>query len=433
MSIYIGLIGLFVAIILLVILAMKGVPILLIGLVCSSVVALTSGLNIYDVLKENYMTGYMTFLGRNLLIFLAGAMFGRMMEITGAANSIADFIVTKLGKSKGVLAIVLACCVLCYGGVSVYVVAFTIYPIAVSIFRDADIPRYFLPGAIGFGSVTFAMTSPGTPQLQNILPTQSLGTDTMAGAVVGFIVGIVMLIIGYFWLSKMIKKAIAGGAHFEASEADRASMLQVTGLPNIIISLIPIVITIVVMNVLKVPAEVSITISVAIGLLLMRTFYDYHQLLNDFTKSASGAISAATNTCAVVAFGSVVKIVPAFQSMIDWVTSLPLEPLLGCAIAVTVMCSICGSASGGLGISVPIVGPIYMALGVPAAAIHRVASIASGALDSMPHNGYIVTLLNVCGCTHKEGYMPLFWLTVVVPTGGTLLAVLLFKIFPFLP
>lgn len=430
-----GMIGLIVAFALLIVLAMRGVPILFIGLVCSAVIAVTSGFNIYDALVGAYMSGYVAFLGSNFLIFLAGALFGRMMEITLGANSIADFIVRKLGRNKATLAIVISCFVLAYGGVSVFVVGFTIYPIALSLFREADLPRAYLPAAIGFGSVTFAMTSPGTPQIQNLIPAEALGTDPMAGAVVGIIAGIFMLVVGSIWLNLMVKKSIAGGAHFEERSTDLQTqeLPEEVNVPNPLIALLPIVITILAMNLFGIPAAISIALSIAVGLIIMFKSYDPKNLFNDFSKGAGSAVTAITNTCAVVGFGSVVKSTPAFQMLIDTVTSLPILPLFGAAIAVTVLCGIAGSASGGLGIALPIVGPIYTAMGVPAVAIHRVASIASGALDSLPHNGYIVTLLNICGCSHKEGYMPLFKLTVLLPVAATILSVILFQIFPSLP
>lgn len=429
-----GMLGLMIAFLLLVILAMRGVPILLIGLICSAAVALTNNMNIYDSLVGAYMGGYVTFLGSNFLIFLAGALFGRMMEITFAANSVADFVVCKLGKGKAVLAIVISCFVLAYGGVSVFVVGFTIYPIAVSLFREANLPRKFLPGAIGFGSVTFAMTSPGTPQIQNIIPTQILGTDTMAGAVVGIIAGIFMFVVGSFWLNGMIKRDVARGGQFEERSGEAGQdRMDKDKLPNAVVALIPILVTIIAMNVVKLPAAIAIALSVVIGLLIMTRFYDYRKLAEDFSKGSGSAITAITNTCAVVGFGSVVKATPAFQVLIDRVTSLPILPLFGVALAVTVLCGVSGSASGGLGIALPVVGPIYMAMGVPAAAIHRIASIASGALDSLPQNGYIVTLLNICGCSHKEAYMPLFKLTVLLPAAATVIAVVLFQVFPNLP
>lgn len=430
----VAMIGLIVAFALLMVLAMRGTPILLIGLACTTVVALTSGLNVYETMIGAYMEGYVAFLQNNFLVFLAGALFGRMMEITYGANSVAAFIVRKLGKNKALLAIVLSCFVLAYGGVSVFVVGFTIYPIAVSLFKEADLPRSFLPATIGFGSVTFAMTSPGTPQIQNIIPGNTLGTDTMAGAVVGIIAGIFILVVGQIWLNHMVKKAVANGEHFELRPNEQ-NMEEVPSekLPSPILALIPILVTIIVMNVFKIPAAISIGLSIVVGLVLMFKFFDRKNLFKDFSKGASSAVTAITNTCAVVGFGTVVKATPAFASLVEWVTNLPILPLAGAAIAVTAICGITGSASGGLGIAIPIVGPIYQAMGVPAAAIHRVASIASGALDSLPHNGYIVTLLNICGCSHKESYKPLFKLTVILPAAATILAIILFQLFPALP
>ena len=279
------------------------------------------------------------------------------------------------------------------------------------------------------------MTSPGTPQIQNLIPAEALGTDPMAGAVVGIIAGIFMLVVGSIWLNLMVKKSIAGGAHFEERSTDLQTqeLPEEVNVPNPLIALLPIIITILAMNLFGIPAAISIALSIAVGLIIMFKSYDPKNLFNDFSKGAGSAVTAITNTCAVVGFGSVVKSTPAFQMLIDTVTSLPILPLFGAAIAVTVLCGIAGSASGGLGIALPIVGPIYTAMGVPAAAIHRVASIASGALDSLPHNGYIVTLLNICGCSHKEGYMPLFKLTVLLPAAATILSVILFQIFPSLP
>lgn len=429
-----GIIGLIVAFGLLVVLAMKGTPILLTALICSIAVALTSGMNIYEVLKGAYMAGYVSFLQSNFLVFLAGALFGRMMEITLGADAVASLIVRKLGASKALLAIVLSCAVLAYGGVSVFVVGFTIYPIAVNLFKEANLPRKYLPAAIAQGSITFAMTSPGTPQIQNIIPGQTLGTTTMAGTVVGIIAGIFMFVVGQLWLERMVKKDVAAGMHFEFRANDEVKeTIPHDRLPKAILAFIPILVTIVALNVLGIPVEISIFLSILVGLVLMNKQFDVKNLPKDFAQGAGSAVTAITNTCAVVGFGTVVKSVPAFQSLVDWVTTLPIPALMGAGIAVTVICSITGSASGGLGIAIPIVGPIYTAMGVPAAAIHRVASIASGALDSMPHNGYVVTLLNICGCTHKDAYLPVMKLTVILPFAAMFIAITLFQLFPFLP
>ena len=218
-------IGLIIAMFLLVFLAMKGIHVLAIGLICSVILAATSGMNVWTVLTENYMPGFSSFITSNFLVFLAGALFGKFMNDSHAADAIANWIVKKLGASKAVLAIVLSCFVLCYGGVSVFVVGFTIFPIAISLFKEANLPRNMLPATIGFGSITFAMTCPGTPQIQNIIPSQTLGTTTMSGAVVGIIAGIFMFVVGYIWLNSMIKKEVAKGRGFVRKSSPSACVI----------------------------------------------------------------------------------------------------------------------------------------------------------------------------------------------------------------
>jgi len=415
---------------LLVIMAVRGYHILLIGLVCALVVAVAGGLNPYIAITEHYMAGYVSFFKSYFLMFLVGALFGKVMEESGGADAIAEMVVRKLGAKFALLAIVIACGVLTYGGVSVFVVTFTAYPIAVNLFKEANLPRRFLPAAIACGSITFAMTSPGTPQIQNIIQTTTLGTTAMAGATVGFIAGAFMLVVGTLWLYYMVNKDVAAGGHYTPREGEELVEVNVSKLPSAWLSFVPLILTIVCLNVFKVPVEVSVLLGVISGLIIFYNKLDLKKFPAMFGRGAGGAISAICNTCAVVGFGSVVKNVPSFQILIDTVTHLPGPALVGAAIAVSVICGITGSASGGLGIAIPIVGPIYTAMGVPAAALHRVSAISSGALDSMPHNGYIVTLLNLCGISHKEGYMPLFNITVVLPAAATALAILLFTLFP---
>ena len=101
-------------------------------------------------------------------------------------------------------------------------------------------------------------------------------------------------------------------------------------------------------------------------------------------------------------------------------------------MTVTVIAGLAGSASGGQGIALPILKPIFIdQLGVAPRALHRVVAISSGALDTLPANGYVVMLIqNICGETHRRAYMPIFVTTVVIPTLGTALAIALFKTFP---
>ena len=426
-------IGLIIAMFLLVFLAMKGTHVLLIALICSLVLGITSGMDLYPLFKETYMAGFVSFVQANYLMFLAGAVFGKFMTDSHAADAIAEWIVRKLGADKALFATVLSCAILCYGGVSVFVVGFTMFPIAISLFKEADLPRRFLPGTLAFGSATFAMTSPGTPQSQNIIPTQSLETTAMAGTTIGFICLIFTFVVGMIWLTSMVKKAKAKGEHFEAKANEEIKGMEKDSLPNAGFAVMPLIVAVVCLNVLKIPVEVSIFLGVIVGYILMHKYIEVKAFPSLFGASAVSSFTAIANTSAVVGFGAVVKTIPLFQTIVDNLLNIPGPALLGAALAVTIVCGLTGSASGGLGIGVPLVAPAYIARGVAPAAIHRVASIASGALDTVPHNGYVVTLLNLCGETHKDAYMPIFWLTVVLTGMTMVLAIILFELFPMLP
>ena len=177
-------------------------------------------------------------------------------------------------------------------------------------------------------------------------------------------------------------------------------------------------------------ATLSIFLGVVAALVLLRSHLA--DGWKSFGEGFTNGFLAIGSTAAAVGFGAAVKDLPAFQRVVFWVTHIPVDPLLGAALAVAVIAAIAGSASGGQGIALPILKPIFVdELGVAPRALHRVVSIASGTLDSLPANGFVVMLIRViCGETHKRAYGPIFVTTVLIPLGGTLLAIGLFKLVP---
>lgn len=433
----ISLIGIIGALALLMVLVMKGVNIFIIAITCSAIVALTGGINLYDALKSDYMGGFVGFFKNNFLIFLTGTLMGKMYEVTNGAKAIAKMIVKIFGKNMALISIPLACGIISYGGVSVFVASFAVFPIAIEVFKEADLPRRFIPAALTFGCSTFAMVAPGAPQIQNAIPAQALGTDLMAGTVIGFISCAVILVLGAVLLYRMVNKAKASGEHFVAKPVD--SFHDEAHLPNGIMALIPLIVTIILINV-KVggktilPLEAGVFVGSIIVFIILNKHQDNKKILDNVGEACRTSVFAISNTCAVVGFGAVVKASLAFPVVVDAMVNIPGPEFVGVAVGTTVIAGITGSASGGLGIAAPLLGPVYLAKGVAAAALHRTMSISSAALDSLPHNGYIVTVTNgLCNETHKDAYGPVFWLTVFTPAVGTVVAVILFSIFPSLP
>jgi H+/gluconate symporter-like permease len=364
-------------------------------------------------------------------MFLLGSIFGKFMEDTGAADSVAAYITGKLGNQRAVLAVVIACAVLTYGGVSLFVVAFAVYPMALSLFKEANLPRRFIPAALAFGSVTFTMTSAGSPEIQNWIPMQFLGTTPYAAWEVSLVVALFMAVFGYWWLQRMIGAASKRGEVFVARASDPSVSDRI--LPHPLTGLIPLLLVLLLSFMFHDSLQQNALIVALLGgvlslMLINRSYFkNIHEALGQAT---TGALIAIGNTAAVVGFGGVARVTPAFESAVVALTSLPGNELVGAAVAVSVIAGLTGSASGGQVIALPAVAPHYLELGVNPEQLHRVVSISSGALDSLPHNGYVVTTIRgVCQETHKDAYWAVAAVTVVVPLMGLTLALLLFTLF----
>ncbi|TQV82577.1 GntP family permease [Exilibacterium tricleocarpae] len=430
-----SMIGLIGALALLIVLTIRGTNLLIAAPATALIVAVTGYLPVLTATGDSYVTSYMQgfsgFVAAWFFMFLLGSIFGKLMEDSGAADSVSQWIIGKLGSQNAVLAVVAACALLTYGGVSVFVVAFSAYPLAVSLFKQANLPRRFIPGTMAFGSVTFTMTSAGSPEIQNWIPIKYLGTSPYAAWEVSLVVALAMAGFGFWWLSRMIARARANGEVF----VERADDPVPDGRhrPHPLAACLPLL---TVLGVTFIAHEklgqAALIAALAAGCLVAwaLNWRFFRDLSGALSQGAMGALIAIGNTAAVVGFGSVAKASPAFDMAVSMMTSLPGNELIGAAVAVTAIAALTGSASGGQSIALPVLAPYYLDLGVNPEALHRVVAIASGALDSLPHNGYVVTTVRaICGETHKAAYGPIAALTVVIPLFGTALAIGLLLLF----
>ncbi|MFW8590071.1 GntP family permease [Glaciecola sp. 2405UD65-10] len=428
-----SLIGLIGGLLLLIVLTIRGVNLFIAAPLCALLVAITNGISVFTGdanFVTTYMSGFSGFVASWFFMFLLGAIFGKFMEDTGAADALAQAIIAKLGYKRAVIAVIAACAILTYGGVSLFVVAFSVYPMALSLFKDANLPRRFIPATMAFGSVTFTMTSAGSPEIQNWIPIQYLGTSPFAAWEVSLVVACFMASFGYWWLSRMVKNAVANGESFHALAIDPVK--KVRKYPPAYTGFIPLLVVLVVSFLLHDKySQYALIAALGGGVLtLMLINYRYFQDMGEAINTGTlGALNAIGNTAAVVGFGAIAKNTEAFAQTVDLMTQIPGNELIGAAIAVSVIAGLTGSASGGQVIALPEVAPHYLDQGVNPEQLHRIVSISSGALDSLPHNGYVVTTIRaICHETHKAAYGPMAALTVVVPLLGLCLAIALFII-----
>lgn len=431
--------GMLLGLIILIILAYKGQSMMWVGPVAALVVAIFGGLDLLAAYTSDYMGGLVGFVKSWFPMFLLGAMFGKIMEVTGSAHSLARKLSKLIGAHRAIIAVVVSCGLLVYGGISLFVVVFAIYPIAVSLFREANLPRRLIPGCIACGAFTFSMTAfPGNPQLNNIIPTRYFGTDAMAGPILGIVGGLIMLVGGVLWLQFRAKKMVALGEKFD-DPADLIEDSSNKNEPSAIVAIIPLVAVVLILNILPrvvdFPADMASTYGIIVALLcgillaMALNFKHRKAMLGAINAGAGGSVSAIMNTAAVVGFGAVVKAVPGFATLTDIVLGIKASPLISEALSVTLLAGATGSSSGGMGIALEALGSQYMSLasqmGINPEALHRVASIASGGLDSLPHCGAIITLLAVTGMNHKKSYTDIGMVTVVIPCVATVVVVLL--------
>jgi len=417
-----GILGVLAALALLIYLALRGASILIISLVCAGIVALSNGLSLNEALMGTYMQGLAGFLQQFFLLFLFGAIFGKIMGDSGAATSVAYALSRKLGAAYALLITVLACAILSYGGVNIFILIFTVYPLGLQLMKQANLPKRLLAGAFALGGGTFTMTAlPGTPSIQNLIPAEALGTPATAAPELGVPAAIVMFGLGYWYLAWQAQKARRAGQGFVAGAAERAATQEVQpeDLPHWALSLLPlaVVVGIVIATRNMQPQLPWVNVALVVGCVAGVALFHrrFKAIVAMLGEGAANSALPIINTSAVIGFGMVVSTLPAFKDFADFVSRIHLPPLVSASVVVNVMAGIMGSASGGLRIFMQTMAPHYIGLGVDPALLHRISAIASGGLDSLPHNGVVITMLMVMGMTHREAYKEIFVQTVLVP------------------
>ncbi|HUE94451.1 GntP family permease [Pseudomonas sp.] len=447
-----GNMGLFAGLALLIFMALRGVNIFIAALLCALVVALSNGLVLSQALLEYFPFGPLgafTFAGKFFVLFLCGAIFGKVMAASQAASSIAQAITSSLGTQRTLWVAMLVCAVLTYGGVVVFVVIFTMYPLGISMMRDANLPKRLFCAATALGAGTFTMTAlPGSPSIHNVIAASALGTDLFAGAWIGLFASALMIVLGMAYVQREWRLARERGEGFEANAQD-LRMEQLAGTPGSGprwgVALVPIL---VVLGIILLPRLLLLSGVVVAGQGSLGAFVGFSQqqpilwpslalviatgvaialfpglrrnTMNVLGQGADDAIMPLLNTAAVIGFGGVVTQTAGFAQFSQWILAVDLPPLLSIFASVSVVSGIVGSSSGGLQIFMQTLAPKYLEMGVEPEVLHRIANIAAGGLDSLPHCGAVIAMLMIMGLTHKQAYKDIFMVTVLIPVVAVL-------------
>lgn len=479
-----GLLGILIGLGLLVWFAYRGWSILLLAPAAALIAAAFARESLLAHWTQTFMSSAAQFLAQFFPIFLLGALFGKLMEDSGAVTAISKFMTERLGPKRAILAVVLAGAAVTYGGVSLFVAFFVLAPMARALFRDADIPLRLMPAAIVLGTSTFTMSAlPGTPAIQNAIPMPFFGTTPFAAPGLGIIASAVMLGFGLWWLKRAetAARAIGEGAgtpdvdvnnaaddeyvreratvarEFDPAELSKGQ--RSAALPPIFLAALPLIVVVGInflMSIFILPRinaaflaeprwgatnlsaiggvwSVIVALFTAIVTLIIVNRTRLPTLRESMDAGANASVLPALSVASLVGFGAVVAALPAFEMVRDWVLSIGGGPLVSLAVATNILSALTGSASGGLTIALDALGPTYMNLaaqhGIDPALMHRVAVIGAGTLDSLPHNGAVVSLLAVCGSTHRESYFDIVMVAIVSALIALAMVIILGTIF----
>lgn len=420
-----SLVGIIVALLVLIVICYKKFNPFVGTLICVAILALFSGLPILNTITDTYFTGFSDFLKSNFLLFTTGTVFAAIMDGSGAAAAFAKMIYSKVGGRGAIYGCMFAILVLGYIGVNGWALMFIAYPIFLCVFKQENLPRWLIPGVIYTAQAFNSSMFPGSPQILNVLPTQYLGTNTMAAAGLGISTAIFTSILCVIYLEYEFRKAKRNNDGFVVT-ADIAEKMKAFEEMEIVKpwrSVVPMLVLFVLLNVFNIDVNVSIILaSFCCVALYWDTTPKKLNLMDDGVKRASMVI---VNTAAVVGFGYVVKSTTGFQNLIDMLANLGGNPLISFATATTLIAGATGSGSGGISIAMEVFAQKYIELGVNPEVLHRVAAIACNGLDTLPHNSMVITCLMACGATHKESYKPIFITSVCFTLLGLAFAVML--------
>lgn len=444
--------------------AYRGFSVILFAPLCALLaVLLVDPSHVLPFFSGVFMEKMVGFIKSYFPVFLLGAIFGKVVEMSGIAESIAKTIVRWVGAKRAMLTIILLGAILTYSGVSLFVAVFAIYPFAAQMFREANIPKRLIPGTIALGAFTFTMDAlPGTPQIQNVIPINFFKTDIYAAPTLGIIGAIFVLGLGLLYLETRRKKAEKAGEGYYGFGAENASALELAkaeekeAVPDLtsqqsvlrqIMAFVPLVLVGVTnklfitfipkwypngfdftaiglkaytVDVTAMAAIWAVELALVVGIVTSLAF-DWKRVTVNFKEglnlSIAGALLATMNTGAEYGFGGVISSLPGFTKISDAISSTFTNPLVNGAVTTSSLAGITGSASGGMGIALGAMAEKYnqaiAAANIPPEVMHRVVAMASGGMDTLPHNGAVITLLAVTGLTHKQSYRDIFAVTVI--------------------
>ena len=417
--------GIVICVLLLGFMCMKGIHSLVAGLVCSALLLIFNGANIYEGITGTYMSGFVSFVSNWFLMFLFGGLLGQILDVSGAADSLAQFLLNLVGAKNITLGLFLVGLIFTAAGITPYVTLFIVFPIGVKMCKRADLPRIFSIAGFQLGE-TVGLALPYAPVANNIVCTKYFGTEASAGGIWALIVCVIFSVLGILYLAWYEKYLIGHGTRFislpdETIEDENQSADK----PHWIIGLIPLLVPIVTLNFLKWSVEYSLLAGAVVACVLLfkhipKTSESIREMIG---KVINNSTVTVINTSAVVGFGAVVTASAAYDVAVAKILSIEANPLIMAFACTGLLAGVAGSAASGIVLAAPVLQQFLTQTN--ASLIHRATIFASLTLDTLPISGFLHTKAAVSGVPLKDSYIKMdLVVTVILPIVSGLIYIL---------
>lgn len=416
--------GVIIAFAVMVILVWKKVPLALSGVIAGVVMCVLSGLPVLETMTGDFMAGTVGFVKSWFLLFLFCSIYAAAMDASGAAYSLGKAIANKVGAKYAIWGVSLAAFVMTYGGISCFVIVFAMYPIALVVFKEANISQRLIPAAIAAGAFTSPNTLIGSPAICNLIPAQGLGTTAMAAPLMSIVVSIAIFILPNLYLLWVVKRDRKRRIGFKDTERSKKVIDDNKDRPtvNAFLALLPLVAIVGInMSGLNVLYAVLAGIVLAYGLFWKRI----DNKLDTLVSGTQSGINAVMTVSPAVGLGSVVKLTNVFGSVVNFVTNMAGSPLVSWSIASAVLSFVCSSGSAAQTMMNDLLVPTYLSMGCNPEVLHRVSSVAILAASATPWNGTMCVTMGACDLSHKEAYPQLILTYIAAWLPGTILAIVM--------
>lgn len=416
-------IGLLLTFILLIFLIFKGWNIWIISIISTLFLALTNSLNIEEVIFETYSSFFKNFVGNWFLLFILSSIFGKIMEKSGASVIIAKSLASKIEEKRAILIILIITFILSYGGINIFVIVFSVYPICLFLFSKLNIPKEVCPGLILAIPASITMVVfPGTPSIQNTIPTKYFGTTIYSAPLIGILTSIFIFLCDYYFYSYVIKKLKKTDKKFILDEGEKLENIEKKNTKlEIILAYTPLLTLLVInyclINIFAMKSSnfalcIEISISIILSIVIFRKNLN---IKKDLEIGIKNGVEVLFMTASIISFGGVVSKTTAFKSIVDWTIKIKASPLTSMFIVINIICMITASSVGGLTIYLENFSLELLKTEIPVEVLHRMAAIASSGLDAMPFASGIIVVNTIAKTKLKDTYKYIFVSQCIIP------------------